>query len=113
MNDVGNVVSDAMKVIWSKYMEKLLNAENDWGGEVDYCEVMEPCCLISEEVVAANKGFKMIKAAGPTGVVSEMMRVFGTRWMTGERVTGCLCTSKGKGDPLVCGSYRDISYWSS
>ena len=35
-NDVANVVSDAdgMKNIWRKYMEKLLNVENDWDGEV-------------------------------------------------------------------------------
>ena len=76
-NDTGNVVSDAdgMKNIW-KYMEKLLNVENDWDGEVDCPEVMGPRCLISEEgVAAAIKGLKMGKAAGPTGVVSKMMKV--------------------------------------
>ena len=33
-NDAGNVVSnaDGMKNIWRKYMEKLLNVENDWDG---------------------------------------------------------------------------------
>ena len=34
-NDVGNVVSDdayGMKKIWRKYMEKLLNVENNWDG---------------------------------------------------------------------------------
>ena len=35
-------------------MEKLLNVENDWDGEVDCPEVMGPCCLISEEEVAAK-----------------------------------------------------------
>ena len=53
---------------------------------VDCPEVMEPCCLISEEeVAAAIKGLKMGKAAGPTGVVSEMIKAsgsFGSRWMT-------------------------------
>ena len=46
-NDVGNDVSgaDGMKDIWRKYMEKLLNAENDWDGEVD--------CSEEEEVAAA------------------------------------------------------------
>ena len=34
-------------------MEKLLNMENDWDGEVDCPEVMGPYCLISEEVVTA------------------------------------------------------------
>ena len=45
------VVSDAddMKDIWRKF----INAENDWDGGVDCPEVMRPCCLISEEKVAA------------------------------------------------------------
>ena len=54
------------------------------GRQQQHCpEVMEPCCLISEEeVTAAIKGLKMEKAVGPTGVVSEMMQAsggFGTR----------------------------------
>ena len=79
-NAAGNVVSDAdgMKNKWRKYMEKLLNVENDWDGEVDCPEVMVPHCLISEEDVAASiKGLKIGKAAGPTGVVSEMMKAAG------------------------------------
>ena len=36
------------------HMEKLLNVENDWDGEVDCPEVMGPCCLISEEDVVAD-----------------------------------------------------------
>ena len=85
-NDAGNIVSDAdgMKNIWRKYMEKLLNVDNDCD-EVDCPEGMGPCCLISEEeVAAAIKGLKMGKAAGPTGVVSEMIKAaggFGSRWM--------------------------------
>ena len=67
-NDAGNVVSDADGM---KNMEKILNVENDWDCEVDCPEVMGPRCLISEEeVAAAIKGFKIGKAAGPTGVVS-------------------------------------------
>ena len=59
-------------------MEKLLIVENDWDGEVDCHEVMGPHCLISEEeVAAAIKRFKIGKAAGPTGVVSEMMKAAG------------------------------------
>ena len=86
-NDAGNVVSDAdsMKNIWRKYREKLLNVE-DWDGEVDFSEVMGPCRLISEEeVAAAIKGLKKRKSAGPTSVVSEMMKAagdFGSKWMT-------------------------------
>ena len=87
-NEVRNVVSDAdgMKDIWRKYMKKLLNVENDWDGDVDCHGVMGRGCLISEEeVAAAIKGLKIGKSAGPTGVVSEMMKAsggFGTRWMT-------------------------------
>ena len=35
-DDARNIVSDAddMKNKWRKYMEKLLNVENDWDGEV-------------------------------------------------------------------------------
>ena len=127
-NDAGNVVSDAdgMNNIWRKYMEKLLNVENDWDGEVDCPEVMWPRCLISEEeVAAAIKELKMGKAAGRTGVVSEMMKDaggFGSRWMT-DLINniikeGCIPDDwrkcilvpvyKGKGDSLVCGSYRAI-----
>ena len=78
--------ADGMKNIWRKYMEKLLNVETDWDGEVDCPGVIGPYCLISEEeVAAANKLLKIGKAAGPTGVVSEMMKAacgFGSRWMT-------------------------------
>ena len=88
---------------------------------------MGPCCLISEEeAVAAIKGLKIGKAAGRTGVVSGMMKAsggFGTRWMTDliNNIVKEVCISddwrksilvpvyKGKGDPLVCGSYRDES----
>ena len=56
-------------------MEKLLNVENDWDGKVDSPEIMGPCCLILEqEVASAIKGLNIGKAAGLTGVVSEMMK---------------------------------------
>ena len=73
--------------------------------------------------MAAIKGFKMGKTAIPTGVVSDMMKAsggFGSRWMT-DLITniykeGCIPDDWRKsimvpvynGDPLVCGSYRDI-----
>ena len=70
--------ADGMNNIWRKYMEKPLNVENDWDGEVDCPEVMGHCCLLSEEeVAAAIKILKMGKAAGPAGVVSEMMKAAG------------------------------------
>ena len=74
---------------------------------------------------AAIKRFKIVKSAGHTGVVSEMMKSsggFGTRWMTDlinnivkeDWITddwrkGILVpVYKGKCDPLMCGSYRAI-----
>ena len=83
-------------------------------------------CLISEEeVAAAIKRLKIVKSAGPTCVVSEMMKTsggFGTRWMTDQINNivkeGCIpddwrkrilvSVYKEKGDPLACGSYRAI-----
>ena len=45
---------------------------------MDCPEVMGHHCLISdEEVAAAVKRLKIGKAAGPTGVVSEMMKAAG------------------------------------
>ena len=94
--------------------------------KVDCPEVMVPRCLISEvDVAAAIKGLKMGKAAGPTGVVSEMMKAaggFGSSWMTDliNNIVkeGCISDDwrksilvpvyNGKGDPLVCGSYRAV-----
>ena len=68
---------------------------------------------------------KIGKAAGATGVVSEMMKAaggFGSRWMTDlinnivkegcipddRRKSSLVPVYKGKADPLVCGSYRAI-----
>ena len=68
---------------------------------------------------------KIGKAAGPTGVVNEMMKAtggFGSRRMTdlintivkdgcipdGWRKSILVPVYKGKGDPLACGSYRAI-----
>ena len=67
-------------------MEKLLNVENDWDKEVECDSVQGPCCRITEEeVVTALKQMKFGKAAGPTGVVAEMMSAGGqlsTKWLT-------------------------------
>ena len=98
---------------------------------MDCPEVMGPCCLIlEEEVAAAIKGLKMGKAAGPTGVVSEMMKAaggFGSRWMTDlittlskkavflmtvERVSWYLC-KRGKVIHMCVGYTKLLSYWSS
>ena len=100
--NVRNVVFDAdgMKILWRKYIEKHLNVENDWDDEIDCPEVMWPCCPSEEEVATAIKGLQIGKAAGPTGVVSEMMKAsgdVGTRLMTDLTNNivkeGCCCCS--------------------
>ena len=126
--EVGYVVSDVegMKDIWRKQMEKVLNVENEWDGDVDCPEVNGPTCLIlEEEDAAAIKLLKVRKAAGPTSVVSKIIKAssgFGTGWMTDliNNIVkeGCIPDDwrksilvhvyKEKGDPLVCGSYRAI-----
>ena len=127
-DSAGKVVIDSkgIKKTWKDYMEKLMNEENDWDKDV-LCDKTEgPCCKISsEEVEKAIKKMKIGKAAGPSGVVSEMIKAadgIGVAWLTD------LCNSivkegripedwknsllvpvyKGKGDPLECGSYRGI-----
>ena len=65
-------------------MEKLINVEKEW-----VCiEVMGPCCLISdEEVAAAIKGIQQLgknpqptENHRPTGVLSKMMKESGVFW---------------------------------
>ena len=124
----GNIVTDSrgVKEVWRKYMDRLLNVENNWDGDVGSDKVEGECCpIMAAEVLRALKAMKEGKAAGPSGVVTEMLKAagdVGVQWMTD------LCNSvmteghipddwtkstlvplyKGKGDPLACGSYRAI-----
>jgi len=81
--------------------------------------------ITSEEVRVAVKEMKMGKAAGPSGVVAEMLKSAGEdgiRWMTelfnqiileeklpdDWKKSWVITVYKGKGDALDCGSYRGI-----
>ena len=75
-----------MKRVGKEYMEKLLNEENQWDGEVEG-EIKEgPECEINkEEVSRAMRRLGRGKAAGQSGVVIEMIRALaeeGVLWMT-------------------------------
>ena len=41
--------ADDMMDIWRKYMEKLLNVENDWDGDVDCPGMMDPVVLFQQK----------------------------------------------------------------
>ena len=120
----GNLVLDeeGRKTIWKEYMEKLLNEENEWDQDVS-CEKECPQCWISkEEVRKALRKMKNGKAAGPSKVVSEVLKAAGDQgieWLCelcnaiirqhkipeDWKQSILLPIFKGKGDPL-CGCYR-------
>jgi len=127
-SEQGNIVtdSDGIKDIWSSYMEKLLNVENDWDQETTADCIQGPRGQVTqEEVKQALKSTALGKAGGPSGVVTELLAAGGDQsveWLTvlfNEVInTGAIPTDwcksilvplyKGKGDPLTCGSYRAI-----
>ena len=124
----GDVVFDecGVKARWEEYTKVLLNTTNPYE-DLAECEPVEgPCPRVdAREVEAAIKKMSADKGAGPSGVVSEMLKAslpLSVDWMT-DVCNGLLdghgipeawkfSTSiplyKGKGDPLVCGSYRTI-----
>jgi Reverse transcriptase (RNA-dependent DNA polymerase) len=122
------VDEDKMMEIWRTHYEKLSNEEFPWNKEtLTVADITDRPCeeiTISEVQEAINK-MKNGKAAGPSGVVAEMLKAAGEaglRWVTDvcNKVVreGMIpvdwCKSwmvnvyKGKGDALECGSYRGI-----
>ena len=127
-DETGSIVvhPDEIKGRWQRYMEILLNVENAWDGIVESDAIEGPAEEITEEEVNdAIQAMKDGKAAGPTGLVGDMLKAAGS-WGV-KRITeicnlvlkeGCIPKDwelstliplyKGKGDPLDCGSYRAI-----
>ncbi len=127
-DEVGQIVvdPDGIKGRWKRYMEILLNAENEWDGNIESNPVFGPAEKITEkEVEEAIKAMKSRKARGPTGVVGDMLKAAGN-WGVKRMTKICnlavkegripvdweqstlVPLYKGKGDPLECGSYRAI-----
>ena len=122
------VEEEKLLEVWKEHYDKISNEEFSWDREglTEVKPVCGPAEKISEvEVDAAIDKMKLGKAAGPSGVVADMLKAAGddgTRWMTE------LCNAvvrdgkipkdwsrswlvnvyKGKGDALACGSYRRI-----
>ena len=66
------------KIVWKKYMEQLLNEENEWDGNVEEMKVEEEVKDIEPgEVKAALKAMKKGKACGMSGVCSEFFTYSG------------------------------------
>ena len=110
---------------WKEYFSDLLNQENPNTIE-DTCPVLGPIQEVTEEEVgAALRGMKPGKAAGPSGVTSDLIKMAGDPMVKVLRkifngilsdVTSpkewseslTLPLYKGKGDPLNCGNYRGL-----
>jgi len=129
-NDKGDVVSNEqlVKDMWRRYMEKLMNVENIYNKDSLKSETINVGQfeeIDSEEVRKAMKKMKDGKAAGPSGIVNEMLQAsgeIGITWIkdlvnliiTKEGIPLDWCSSvvipifKGKGDPMDCGSYRAV-----
>jgi len=119
---------DEVKDRWKSYFEKLLNEEFDWNKDklIEADKVNVPSEDITfMEVKSAIARTKSNKAAGPSGVVAEMLKASGDAgilWVTdlcnkivqeGKvpsdwRKSWMVKVYKGKGDALECGSYRGI-----
>jgi hypothetical protein len=127
----GKIVTEDAKIleVWREHYDKLLNEEFDWNRN---CVTSESSKLIgpaenitAEEVRVAMNKMKSGKAAGPTGVVAEMLLAGGeamVTWVTDLcnviikegsipadwKRSWIVNVYKGKGDALECGSYRGI-----
>ena len=110
---------------WKEYYTSLLNQENPNVIE-DTSPVLGPIQEVTEqEVRVALKGMKPGKAAGPSGVTVELLKVVGDPMIKELKTIfngilhEALCPEewtrsltlplyKGKGDPLSCGNYRGL-----
>ena len=126
----GKVVIEEEEIrrVWKDYYSKLLNEEFNW--DKDSLDPVDPIFGPSDnfscsEIRAAILKAKNCKAAGPSGVVSDMLKASdsaGVQWVTDLcnaivrdgaipsdwRKSLMVNVYKGKGDALECGSYRGI-----
>ena len=128
-DDSGNLSFDneAKKVAWKQHYERFLNEEFSWNPEDLTADpvVGPPIHIDVEMVVKAITKMKTGKAAGPSGIVAEMLKASGD---TGARLVSDLANDmvrngvippdwedsfiiniyKGKGDALERGNYRGL-----
>ena len=128
-DDSGNLSFDneAKRVAWKQHYERLLNDGFSWNPEDLTADpvVGPPIHIDVEMVVKAIIKMKTGKAAGPSGIVAEMLKASGD---TGARLVADLANDmvrngvipsdwedsfivniyKGKGDALERGNYRGL-----
>ena len=128
-DDSGNLSFDneAKKVAWKQHYDRLLNEEFSWNPEDLTADpiVGPPIHIDVEMVVKAITKMKTGKAAGPSGIVAEMLKASGD---TGARLVADLANDmvrngvipsdwedsfiiniyKGKGDALERGNCRGL-----
>ena len=119
--------NEAKKVAWKQHYERLLNEEFSWNPEDLTADpvVGPPIHIDVEMVVKAITEMKTGKAAGPSGIVAEMLKASGD---IGARLVAELANDmvrngvipsdwedsfiiniyKGKGDALERGNYRGL-----
>ena len=127
MTRVTSLDNEAKKVAWKQHYERLLNEEFSWDPEdLTADPVVGPSIHIDVEmVVKAIAKMKTGKAAGPSGIVAEMLKASVD---TGARLVADLANDmvrngvipsdwedsfiiniyKGKGDALERGNYRGL-----
>ena len=112
---------------WTEHMKQALNIDNTSTSTLEPAHKTEgpELPITVEEVKIAMSGMKTGKAAGKSGVSTEMLKPLGERalgwltrilnriWKDGQlpldwRTGIIIPIYKGKGDPLDCNSYRPI-----
>lgn len=124
-DDVIRFTEQGIREVWKDYFNGLLNEENSNEFE-EAPPVLGPIKEIGiGEVEAALQGMQQGKAAGPSGVTSDLMKAAGDQALqklvcilnarlleesspTEWRVSYTIPLYKGKGDPLKCNSYRGL-----
>ena len=120
------VTVDDRKKIWKEHMEKLMNAENEWGESIDASKVEDAARRIEvEEVWCAVNHMKIRKARGPSEVAIELFKagedkclksltgifndiLFKVKLPEEWMLSSLVLIFKGKGDPFNPNSYRRI-----
>ena len=115
---------------WKRHYQRLLNIEHPWDSEALDLDAPHPVAgppplITTSQVSNAIKGMKKNKAAGPSGVITEMIQAAGPEaelmitnlinniiqdsqvpqeWQL-SNIVNCF---KGKGDSLKCDNYRGL-----